>query len=219
MLTRVLEPEVMDSEEDAREYDSMDHAAVNAMFVADLMAVLPAAASIEILDLGAGTAQVPIAMCQQMPNVRVVAVDAAENMLAVARENVSAAGLADRIKLVLADAKRLPFPDASFQVVVSNSIVHHIAEPASVLAQAARIATPSAIQFHRDLCRPNDENELARLVTMYAGDATLYQQKLFSDSLRAALTLSEVQSLVAEQGFAANSVHMTSDRHWTWVAP
>ena len=36
MLKRVLEPEVMDSDEDAREYDSMDHAAVNAVFVADL---------------------------------------------------------------------------------------------------------------------------------------------------------------------------------------
>ena len=37
MLTRVLEPEVMDSDQDAREYDAMDHAAVNALFVTELL--------------------------------------------------------------------------------------------------------------------------------------------------------------------------------------
>ncbi len=36
MLQRILEPEVMDTDEDAREYDAMDHAAVNAVFVVDL---------------------------------------------------------------------------------------------------------------------------------------------------------------------------------------
>ena len=37
MLTRVLEPEVMNSDQDSREYDAMDHAAVNAVFVTDLL--------------------------------------------------------------------------------------------------------------------------------------------------------------------------------------
>ena len=39
MLPRTLEPEVMDSPEEARDYDSMDHAAVNDVFVADFRAV------------------------------------------------------------------------------------------------------------------------------------------------------------------------------------
>src|SRR5262245_58017790 len=100
MLARVLEPEVMDSEEDAREYDSMDHAAVNAVFAADLMEALKnwslkrpvrvGASKLEILDLGAGTAQIPIELCRRLPDVRVVAVDAAASMLAVAEQNVRA---------------------------------------------------------------------------------------------------------------------------------
>ncbi len=145
-----------------------------------------------------------------------VAVDAAESMLAVAWENVVAAGLAGRIELVLADAKRLSFPAASFPVVISNSIVHHIAEPAGVLAEAVRVLATGGLLFHRDLCRPRDEVELDRIVATYAGDATPFQTKLFSDSLRAALTIEEVQSLVTELGFAPRSVRMTSDRHWTW---
>ena len=143
MLPRVLEPEVMDSEADAREYDSMDHAAVNSVFVADLLEAVrtwtlkrPGRSELKVLDLGAGTAQIPIELCRSESSVRVVAVDAAESMLAVGRANVAAAGRADRIGLVLADAKRLPFSDGSYPIVVSNSIVHHIAEPAEVLTEA-----------------------------------------------------------------------------------
>lgn len=228
MLSRVLEPEVMDSDEDAREYDSMDHAAVNAVFVANLVdamtdwslkrPVQKGESGLKVLDLGAGTGQIPIELCRRMPHISVVAVDAAASMLAVARKNVAAAGLSDRIKLVLADAKRLPFPDAAFPVVISNSIVHHIAVPATVLAEAVRVAEPGALQFHRDLCRPADEAELARLVATYAGDATAYQKKLFSESLRAALSLEEIRALVVQMGFTSESVRMTSDRHWTWIS-
>ncbi len=229
MLARVLEPEVMDSDQDAREYDAMDHAAVNAVFVADLVEAVANwslkrpvqsvdAAPLVALDLGVGTGQIPIELCRRVPQVRVVAVDAAESMLALARENVAAAGLAGRIELVLADAKRLPFQAASFPVVISNSIVHHIAEPAGVLAEAVRVLAPGGLLFHRDLGRPRSDTELERIVAKYAADATPYQKKLFSESLRAALTLKEVQSLVSSLGFAPATVHMTSDRHWTWAA-
>lgn len=128
-----------------------------------------------------------------------------------------AAGLVDRIELVLADAKGLPFPSTSFDAVVSNSIVHHIAEPAQVVAEAIRVAAPGALQFHRDLCRPRNEAELARIVATYAGDATPYQAKLFADSLRAALSLEEMQLLVEQLAFSRETVRITSDRHWTWI--
>jgi ubiquinone/menaquinone biosynthesis C-methylase UbiE len=218
MIERILEPEVMDSDQDALEYDAMDHTAVNSLFVADLLAVIQIERPVTILDLGVGTGQIPIELCRRAPNVGVVAIDAAESMLTVARENVAAAGLADRIELVLADAKRLPFPADSFAVVISNSIVHHIPEPASVLAEAVRVASAGGILFHRDLARPTDDAQLARIVATYAGDASPYQQKLFSESLRAALTLKEIQSLVCGFGFAPETVRLSSDRHWTWIA-
>jgi ubiquinone/menaquinone biosynthesis C-methylase UbiE len=220
MIPRTLEPEVMDTAEDAREYDAMDHASVNEAFVADLLRALGKRASepITLLDLGAGTAQIPIELCRRAPQLRVVAVDAAEHMLVLAKENVGVAGLAERIELVHADAKRLPFPDASFDAVISNSILHHIPEPREVIAEAVRIITPGGLQFHRDLCRPASEAEVDRLVAQYAAGATPYQKKLFAESFRAALTVAEMQSLIAEFGFTPESVRMTSDRHWTWVA-
>ena len=91
MLSRVLEPEVMDTPEEARDYDAMDHAAVNRAFVADFLAVWDGRDP--ILDVGTGTAQIPIELCRQSPTARVVAIDLAEHMLRVGRDNVRRAGL------------------------------------------------------------------------------------------------------------------------------
>jgi hypothetical protein len=55
------------------------------------------------------------------------------------------------------------------------------------------------------------------LVNTYANEATAYQRRLFGESLRAALTVEEMASLVADFGFARSTVRMTSDRHWTWI--
>jgi ubiquinone/menaquinone biosynthesis C-methylase UbiE len=223
MLPRILEPELMDTDDDAREYDTMDHTAVNTQFVTDLLQAISdwslqrPVHPTPILDLGAGSAQIPIELCRQAPHTHVTAVDAAESMLALARGNIADAGLTGRIKLVLADAKNLPFQPAKFPAVISNSMLHHIAEPRQVIAEAVRVAAPGGVLFHRDLCRPHDEMQLEHLVTTYAGAATAYQRKLFADSLRAALTLDEIRELVASFGFPPDTATMTSDRHWSWI--
>jgi ubiquinone/menaquinone biosynthesis C-methylase UbiE len=139
-------------------------------------------------------------------------------MLALANRNITAAGLADRITPLLGDAKQLPFDTNSFDAVISNSIVHHIPAPGDVLSEAIRVIGPGGRQFHRDLCRPHDMSELQRIVDTYAAGANAYQRKLFADSLHAALTVEEMQRLVADCGFAPDTVRMTSDRHWTWIA-
>jgi ubiquinone/menaquinone biosynthesis C-methylase UbiE len=217
MLTRILEPELMDSTEDAREYDAMDHSAVNAQFVTDLLLRLNCS-PLQILDLGAGTAQIPIEITRRALYTHVTAVDAASNMLIIARTNIAAANLTNRVEPILADAKHLPFSNTSFHAVISNSIIHHIAEPQAVLAEAIRVTTRGGLLFHRDLARPADEAELQHRVETYAGNATPYQRKLFSDSLRAALTLEEIRELVECLDFPRATVQMTSDRHWTWSA-
>ncbi|MCL6505221.1 MAG: class I SAM-dependent methyltransferase [Pirellulales bacterium] len=225
MLPRTLEPEVMDTPEEARDYDAMDHAAVNTAFASDLLAaatqagLLPADDShtwLELLDLGTATAQIPIELCRRHPRVRVVAVDLAAHMLYLARSNVELAGLRDRIRLELADAKALSYGPHAFAAVMSNSIVHHIAEPKVVLAEAVRVVRPGGLVFMRDLLRPSSEEEVQRLVETYAAGANAHQQMMFANSLRAALSLEEVREMVRSLGFAASSVNQTSDRHWTW---
>ena len=215
MLPRVLELEVMDTPEEARDYDAMDHSAVNRVFVADFLAVWDGRGP--ILDVGTGTALIPIEFCRQSPTGNVVAVDAAAHMLELARTNVGRAGFADRVTCQLVDAKRMPFDDYSFPAVMSNSIVHHIPDPRMVFAEIARVATPDATIFVRDLLRPPDLETLNHLVETYAAGANAHQKKMFAESLHAALTVDEVRALVAGVGFDPAGVRQTSDRHWTWV--
>jgi ubiquinone/menaquinone biosynthesis C-methylase UbiE len=216
MLPRVLEPEVMDTPKEARDYDSMDHAQVNRTFVADFRAVWDG--GIPLLDVGTGTAQIPIELCRQAPTARVVAVDLAEEMLSVGRENVRSAGLEERLRLQCCDAKHLPFDDGAFAAVMSNSIIHHIPEPGFVVAEMVRVTRRGGTLFVRDLLRPTDQATLDRLVDLYAGDANDHQRKMFADSLRAALTLEEIRALVASAGFDPETVRQATDRHWTWCS-
>jgi ubiquinone/menaquinone biosynthesis C-methylase UbiE len=223
MLPRTLEPEVMDTEEEARDYDAMDHAEVNGRFVDDLLALR--AAPKEVLDVGTGTARIPIALCQRVAGVKVVGLDLADEMLKVARENVKSAGLGERIVLEKRDAKGAGWPDGRFEVVMSNTILHHIPEPTDLIREMWRLTAKGGVIFLRDLARPRADTEVAALVEKYAGQpasddpkvvtAHERQAKLFADSLRAALTLAEVRERVKDLGIPDDAVTMTSDRHWT----
>jgi len=216
MLARVLETEAMDTLEEALDYDAMGHDEVNRVFVADLLAAAPGEG--EILDLGTGTALIPIELCRQWPAARVAAIDLSENMLAVARQNARRAGLSGRIRLQRVDGKRLPYRDGQFATVMSNSIVHHIPDPREVLAEAWRVAAPGGLLFFRDLFRPDSSAALRRIADLYTAGANPHQRKMYEDSLGAALSVAEVRALVADLGAPPQSVQATSDRHWTWTA-
>lgn len=219
MIPRILEPEVMDTPEEARDYDAMDHSEVNRLFVADLLEAMEDAGlegSEQVLDLGTGTAQIPIEMCRQTESPqKIIAVDLASEMLKVAEENVHQTDLEQQIKLVLIDAKQLPYDDEFFDVVMSNSIVHHIPEPLSVLAESFRVLSPGGLLFVRDLLRPDSQEQLDQLVEQYAGGESDHARKMFAESLHAALTVEELQELCAQIGMSDFEVTQTSDRHWT----
>jgi ubiquinone/menaquinone biosynthesis C-methylase UbiE len=225
MLIRILEPEVMDTAEEARDYDAMDHSGVNEAFVDDFLAAVQrfgleqrlqdAAGPFQVLDCGTGTALIPIALCRRPVSAKVTAVDLSDQMLELARRNAEAAGFEFRIDLRRADCKSLPFADASFGAVMSNSIVHHVPEPKLALAEMVRVLGPGGLLFIRDLLRPESEQRVTELVETCAGQESERQKAMFRDSLRAALTLDEVRGRLRELGLSPRLVEQTSDRHWT----
>lgn len=216
-MERILEPEVMDTAEEAADYDAMDFTEVNTAFVEAVAAL--GVRSGRLLDVGTGPARIPILLAERLPDVRIVAVDLSAEMLKLAARHVAAAGLEARIELRLTDAKRLPFPAASFDAVISNSIVHHIPDPVLALREMARVARPGAALFIRDLLRPETPEAADALVARYAAGDSPRQQKLFRDSLGAALTLEEIAAAAREAGLEGVVVTQTSDRHWTLARP
>ncbi len=213
MLERVLEPEVMDTQEDADEYAAFDNTSVNEEFVARALELAPAAGA--VLDVGTGPGDIAILLASRARNVKVLAIDLGEHMLSMARDNVRKAGLADRVEIARADAKETGQAAGAFDMVISNSLVHHIPEPKQFLAEVKRVLRPGGGLFIKDLHRPASEEELARLVDTYAEGCSPYQRRIFADSLHAALTVEEVAALCEEVGLSGVEVKRTSDRHWS----
>ncbi len=213
-MKRILEPEVMDSVEEAIEYDAMDFTEVNGAFAQEAIA-LGSSEQAVVLDAGTGTARIPILICQMRPNWQVVAIDLAATMLQIASSHVHEAGLQDQIRLELVDVKRMPYKDEQFDIVVSNSLVHHLPDPLSLFRELKRVLKPNGGIFIRDLFRPYDEVTTDALVGSIGAEYNEHQKKLFRDSLHAALTIEEVKDLLSEVGLQAVEVYQSSDRHWT----
>lgn len=229
MLPRTLEQEVMDTSEEASDYDAMDHVAVNASFADDFVAratSLPEGGT--MLDVGSGTGRIPILIAERLPYATLVGIDLAENMLVVGRENVRRAGLSERVTLERRDAKDTGFGGGSFKAVTSNSLVHHIPQPKGALAEMWRLVAPGGILFVRDLRRPDTEEEVLDLVRLHATippglpdrERAMHERQrlLFASSLRAALRLDEIEAMADAVGVRSRELYLSSDRHWTLFA-
>ena len=223
MIPRVLEPESMETAEDVEQYDAMDHSEVNNRFIADFLNAHGPCRGGEILDVGTGTALIPIALVRADTYARVVGFDLAPAMVERAEQNVAAAGLSERIRCIQADAKSVgaALDGIPFEAIVSNSIIHHLADPRPALASMVERVSPGGTLMIRDLVRPDTEAELEALVERHAAGESPEARALFHASLHAALTLDEIQTLAAHVGLPAGCVEKTSDRHWTliWKRP
>ncbi len=219
-INRVLEVEVMDTAEEALDYNRMDHSQVNQLFAIDIRSA--GFVGGDVLDVGTGTALIPVEICRQAKEqplaerMRIMAIDLAVEMLNLARYNIEIAGVRETVQLSQVDAKQMAFSSEMFDAVISNSIVHHIPEPARVIAECARVLRPGGLMFIRDLMRPESEQQIQQFVQLYTGNENGHSQQMFADSLHAALTLDEIRQLVMAVGAPADSVQATSDRHWTW---
>lgn len=212
MLQRVLEPEAMDTAEEAADYDAMDHSGPNAAFVDRLVEL---GAHGRMLDIGTGPGHMPPVVAERVPGCEVLGVDLARHMLTLAEQRLERCppDVAARVSYRAMDAKRMDLDDASFDAVFSNTILHHIPEPAHFLREARRVLKPGGVLLIRDLYRPDSIERLNELVALHAADANADQRKLFADSLHAALTPDELRALADQCGLADAEVVVDTDRH------
>lgn len=213
MMERILEPEVMDTAEAAESYDAMAHGEVDNAFVERVVAL--GAKTGHFLDVGTGPAQIPILLAQRCPDIHLTAIDLSEEMLKIAKRHVAAAELAERITLEHVDAKTLPYPDNTFDGLISNSIVHHIHDSLRALKEMSRVVKPGGLVLIRDLVRPETPEAAQVFVDKYAAEDTPYQQQLYYDSFLAAFTIAEVTEMLAQMDLPGAVVVQSTDRHWS----
>lgn len=210
-MERIPEPELMDDEEQAAAYAAADFAEVNQSFVDRFVHWLNAPPA-TLVDLGCGPADIPIRLCRALPGTHITAIDGSAAMIALGRIAVTEAGFADRIELL---TQTLPGPatERRYDAVVSNSLLHHLHDPAVMWNEVRALANPDAALFVMDLFRPASVSAAARIVDEHAGNEADVLRKDFYNSLLAAFTPDEVRDQLAAAGINSAQVDTISDRH------
>lgn len=104
-------------------------------------------------DLGCGTGAVSAALAPFI--ARVVAVDGSPSMLAAARERL--AGV-ETVEIRSGELEELPVRDGELDAAVLHLVLHHVAEPGRVIAEAARALRPAGRLLVVDM-NPHDRQE------------------------------------------------------------
>lgn len=107
-----------------------------------LAAGLPPGA--RILDVGTGPGLLPLRVVAACPQLMVDAVDRSPQMIDRAQRSAAAKGRAEGVIFTVADVADLPFPDATFGLVVSTLSQHHWTDPAAGLREVNRVLRPDA---------------------------------------------------------------------------
>ncbi|HZH43487.1 MAG TPA: malonyl-ACP O-methyltransferase BioC [Lysobacter sp.] len=104
-----------------------------------------------VLDIGCGPAHAALALQRRWPRAQVLAFDLALPMLRHARERFAARPLRERLPwartpaLACADARALPLPDASVDVLFSNLCVQWIEDLPALFAGFRRVLKPDGL--------------------------------------------------------------------------
>jgi len=212
-VERVPEPELMDDELQAEAYARADFAEPNALFCRSLLDRLPVPERAHVVDLGCGPADIPVRLARSRPAWVFDVVDGSAAMLRHASELIESAGLSDRIATRCAT---LPAPElaaAGYDVVISNSLLHHLPDPYVFWKEVIRLARPGALLAVMDLMRPASAEAARALVDRYSGDEPEVLRRDFNASLLAAFTPDEVREQLQRYGMEGMTVETISDRH------
>lgn len=218
-MEREPESELMDQADQAGAYASADSDHLTQYFLGRLFELVTTRESLNVIDLGTGPASIPIAIALERPNWRIAAVDGSEAMLAIARQRIDEAHLADRVTTHLADVKATGLPAHSFDLILSSSVLHHIPQPAAFWEEVKRLARPGTMLFLRDLRRPATVHEVNQLVFEHSGGDAEVLQREFHNSLRSAFSIDEVKAQIAEAGMHLLVVEEVPDRFFDVYGP
>lgn len=216
MMERIPEPELMNEEEQAKAYACADFSEPHDLFIKTFQEKFPTlntSFNDVVLDLGCGPCDVIRRFASAYPDAGFHAIDGATEMLKHAQELNEKAGLTTRIKLIEGHLPDVNFPQQHYHAIISNSLLHHLADPFVLWESIQQHAKPFAHVFIMDLMRPVDEQTVEFLSAEYAANEPDILKNDFENSLRAAYTVNEVRQQLDEMGLANLSVEELSDRH------
>ncbi|MFH1771814.1 MAG: class I SAM-dependent methyltransferase [Candidatus Omnitrophota bacterium] len=155
---------------------------------------------VSILDIGCGTARIPITVAKKLIDCNVTAVDLSQNMLEVAKNDTKEAGISDRIDFKLSDGSKLDFADNSFDIVMCSNMLHHQKEPVKLLKEMKRMVKGNGAVFVFDLLRPFSKWIIEFYVAVVGIPYNKAQKQSYRESLYSSFSLKEIKDALQSAG-------------------
>lgn len=214
-MKRRREPELMDAAEQAQAYAEADFSESNTLFIELLSQLKPGSLDgAHALDLGCGPADISIRFLRTYPKATCDALDGARAMLDLAQTALDGlAGVAPRCRLIRDCIPSAQLPSKHYDLILSNSLLHHLHDPQVLWRCIQEVAKPGALVLVMDLMRPASAGWAEALVATYANGAPDVLRTDFRNSLFAAFEPQEVVAQLAEAKLTTLEVAVVSDRH------
>lgn len=214
-MQRQPEPELMESPAQARAYAEADFEEPHRRFIELFASKFPALrVRGHVLDLGCGPGDIALRFAAAHPQCMVHGVDGSPAMLACAdichRRHP---GLRGRVRLLQGLLPDCALPRERYDILISNSLLHHLPDPGVLWRSVRRFAGPGAPVFVADLRRPPTPAAARALADRYAADEPQVLRRDFHHSLLAAFTPDEVRAQLHAAGLSDLRIETPSDRH------
>ena len=153
-----------------------------------------------VLDVGCGRGLMLVGAARRLTTGMAVGVDIwsgrdqSANEQAAPLENARLEGVGDRVSVQTADMRTLPFPDRSFDVVVSSWAVHNLdtqSDRAKMLAEMMRVVRPGGTVLLNDIV--NRDEYLRQFKQLGAGNVRLVVGSAALDTFRSLISFGSFQ--------------------------
>lgn len=213
-MKRIPEPELMDQPEQAFAYAMADFSEPDTQFILLFQEEFGTHIKGYVLDLGCGPGNISFRFARAYPDCIVHGVDGSSEMIRLAKDFlIRERELIERVVFIegiLPDIKPL---GQFYDVIISNSLLHHLHNPAVLWDTIKRFSRKGTIIFIRDLIRPPSQEDARRIVETYSGNEPEILKRDFYNSLLASFREEEVKEQLLKAGLNQMWIRRVSDRH------
>ncbi len=172
-----------------------------------------------LADIGCGPGYLAMLIAQKHPDLQVLGLDSAHEMIKAAESNASKRGLSGRLKFRQGDVGHLPLPEESLDFALSTFSLHHWSDPSSGITEIHRVLRPGGQLLLFDLRR--DSRGFFVLLLRFAQGivvpAALRRANEPTGSHQSSYTVAEVEGLLAKSPFKEHRIDGGAVWFFAWA--
>jgi len=210
-VIRVPEKELMCSNEQAASYANANFSESNNLFINNTFQHVKIDNYTKLLDVGCGDGEIPIRISKET-DCEITAIDGSQAMLNEFKKKIDK----NNVRNIFLHKKLIDqnlFIDKSFDVIICNSVLHHVSDLSLFWNTIFRLTRKNGIICLMDLERPKSNKEMDDILLKYGGKDPILLDD-FKNSLKAAYTINEVSQQLDGYNNISFNIKAISDRHF-----